>query len=257
MTAILSTRHLTTGYRQGHNETVVTDDINVDMHAGKVTCLLGANGAGKSTLLRTLASQQSPLSGSVIIAGHDLDRMSRTELARLISVVHTSDTNAGALTVEEVTALGRQPYTGFFGRLSAEDRDIVNESIEAVGIAALSSRYMATLSDGERQKVMIARALAQRTPVMMLDEPTSFLDVASRLDVMRLLSRLAKEFSTAILLSTHDVGQALSISDDLWLMRKGAPLASGTKSRIIASGEMDNLFPGRNVRFDPAAMDFR
>ena len=178
-------------------------------------------------------------------------------MARIMSVVYTERTNAGALTAREVVELGRQPYTGFFGRLSAEDHHIVAKSLEDVGMVALSDRFMATLSDGERQKVMIARALAQRTPVMILDEPTSFLDVASRLEIMQLLKMLADDYDTAVLLSTHDVASALAVSSQLWLMPGGGRFESGTPNELIQSGSLQNLFEGRGVEFCAEAMDFR
>lgn len=254
---ILKTYELTTGYRHGRRTTIVGESINLSLNAGTVTCLLGANGCGKSTFLRTLSGTQPPLAGHVEIDGLRVDSLAPQELAKLISVVYTERTNAGALTVEEVVGLGRQPYTGFFGRLSVADRRIVAEAMAAVGIGQLSRRYLATLSDGERQKTMIARALAQRTPVMILDEPTSFLDAASRMEIMKLMQQLAADFGTAVLLSTHDIAAAMSIAGYLWLMRKGMPVISGSVDDVVASGGMDSLFPDRGLVFDLSARDFR
>lgn len=248
---------LTIGYRQGRRTSIVASDIDLTLPAGTVTCLLGPNGAGKSTLLRTLSRQQPALGGRIVVEGHDLSQASIAEVARMMSVVYTERTNAGALTAREVASLGRQPYTGFFGRLSADDSRIVDESLEAVGASALSERYMATLSDGERQKVMIARALAQRTPVMILDEPTSFLDVASRLEIMQLLRMLADRYDTAVLLSTHDVASALTVASRLWLMPGGGRFETGTTEALIASGSLPRLFEGRGVEFSISALDFR
>lgn len=254
---ILSSDNLTIGYRHGRRETVVASGLQLSLMPSTVTCLLGANGAGKSTLLRTLCGQQKPLGGTVTVDGLDIHSVKPSALARTISVVYTGHTNVGALTAAEVVALGRQPYTGFFGRLSDDDRAIVDRSIEAVGIRALASRYMATLSDGERQKVMIARALAQRTPVIMLDEPTSFLDVASRLEVTGMLRALADEYRCAILLSTHDIAPALAIADNLWLMCADRKFAAGPADKLIAEGRLDEVFAGRGIMFDPSARDFR
>ncbi len=255
---LLKARGLAVGYRSaGRRVSAVLENIDVDLRAGEVVCLLGANGAGKSTLLRTLAREQQPLSGHVMVDGRDIYSLPAVESARMVSVVYTERTHAGALTVDEVVGLGRQPYTGFFGRLSADDRRIVHESMAAVGIATLSGRFMATLSDGERQKVMIARAVAQQTPVMMLDEPTSFLDVASRLEVMGLLSALAADRGKAVLLSTHDVADALSVASRLWLLPGDGSLLCGTVDEMIASRAMERLFEGRGVRFDYSARDYR
>ena len=254
----LLAENLTIGYRQGGQEKVVAADVSLSLQRGVVTCLLGPNGAGKSTLLRTLSCRQPALQGVVVTAGgEDLTTLKPIEVARKMSVVYTERTNAGALTAREVVALGRQPYTGFFGRLSSDDRRIVNESIEAVGVASLADRYMATLSDGERQKVMIARALAQRTPIMILDEPTSFLDVASRLEIMQLLKDIAASYGTAILLSTHDVASALTVSSQIWLMPGGGRFEMGSPEELINSGALPNLFAGRGVEFSSSAMDFR
>lgn len=253
----LKATDLTIGYCNGRQQTVVASGLNLELHKSTVTCLLGANGTGKSTLLRTLARQQPALSGHITINGRDLASARLQQVARMMSVVYTERTNAGALTAYETVSLGRQPYTGFFGRLDNADRQIVSDSLAAVGILSLANRYMATLSDGERQKVMIARALAQQSPVMILDEPTTFLDVASRLEVMALLSRLAKEFETAVLLSTHDIADALSIAGQLWLMKPNKTITCGITTELIDAGEMDELFPGRNVCFDSSAGDYR
>ncbi len=252
--AVLVARDLTIGYGASRR---VAGPLDMELRRGEVTCLLGANGAGKSTLLRTLARQQPALSGRIEVEGRDLSSATLREVARMMSVVYTERTNAGALTVREVVGLGRQPFTGFFGRLDDADREIVDCSLEAVGISALADRFVATLSDGERQKTMIARGVAQQAPVMILDEPTSFLDVASRLEVMELLRRLAAEQRTAVLLSTHDVGDALNIANHLWLITPDHQFISGPTDLLIANGSMDRIFPGRNIIFDPSARDFR
>ncbi len=254
---ILQTFGLSAGYRNGGKETAVVTDVSLSLSPGSVACLLGPNGAGKSTLLRTVAGQQKPLEGTVTIGGMDLQHLPADRLSRLISVVYTERSHAGALTVGETVSLGRQPYTGFFGRLDRTDRRIVEDSLEAVGMLHLIHRYLGTLSDGERQKVMIARALAQQTPLMLLDEPTSFLDVASRLEVMALIRRMAVEKEMAIVLSTHDIANALAVATDLWLILPGGEMMSGPVAEVIASGAMDRLFTGRNIVFDTPAGDYR
>lgn len=253
----LQTENLSIGYRNGRHTTVIASGMNLELYSGTITCLLGPNGIGKSTLLRTLARQQPAIDGRITVNGRDIQKASIRDVARMMSVVYTERTNAGALTAREVASLGRQPHTGFFGRLDATDRRIVEESLETVGIAKLASRYMATLSDGERQKVMIARALAQQAPVMILDEPTSFLDVASRLEVMQLLTVLTRDYSTSILLSTHDVGDALNIANQLWLMPPDGEIITGDVDTLTASNKMDALFPGRGITFDHKAKDYR
>lgn len=210
MTAI-TTNRLTVGYR-GHR---VVEDISLSLPCGRLVCLLGPNGAGKSTLLRTLCGFQPPIAGTVTISGSDITTMSAAEVARLVSVVLTDRPLTPSLTAAEMVGMGRAPYTGFWGRLSDEDRRLVSEAMQTVGIAPLATRRMGRLSDGERQKVMIAKALAQHTPVIVLDEPTAFLDYPSKVAVMKTLARLAHDESKTILMSTHDLELAAQLGDEL------------------------------------------
>ena len=254
---MLSTIDLAVGYRNGKRVTEVLTHLDVSLYAGELVCLLGANGIGKSTLLRTISGVQPALKGTIEINGRDLTDYSSKELSKLIGIVYTDRTLAGALTVEELVSLGRQPYTGFFGRLDADDRQVVADAIESVGMSHKTHDYVATLSDGERQKAMIARALAQETPIIILDEPTAFLDVASRIETMQLLRQLAQSQQKAVLLSTHDVGLSLPLTDRLWLVTADSTVVEGTTSQFISDGTLNNLFPGRNVAFDSSVMDFR
>lgn len=210
MTAI-TTNHLTVGYR-GHR---VVEDISLSLPCGRLVCLLGPNGAGKSTLLRTLCGFQPPIEGTVTISGSDITTMSAAEVARLVSVVLTDRPLTPSLTAAEMVGMGRAPYTGFWGRLSDDDRRLISEAMQTVGIAPLATRRMGQLSDGERQKVMIAKALAQHTPVIVLDEPTAFLDYPSKVAVMKTLARLAHDEGKTILMSTHDLELAAQLGDEL------------------------------------------
>ena len=210
MTAI-TTNRLTVGYR-GHR---VVEDISLSLPCGRLVCLLGPNGAGKSTLLRTLCGFQPPIAGTVTISGSDITTMSAAEVARLVSVVLTDRPLTPSLTAAEMVCMGRAPYTGFWGRLSDDDRRLVSEAMQTVGIAPLATRRMGRLSDGERQKVMIAKALAQHTPVIVLDEPTAFLDYPSKVAVMKTLARLAHDEGKTILMSTHDLELAAQLGDEL------------------------------------------
>ena len=209
---------LSIGYRGKHSVKCVADDISQAIHSGELTCLLGENGAGKSTLLRTLSGFLSPLAGEISILGRPLSSYKERELATVIGVVLTEKNNLQNMTVRELVGMGRSPYTGFWGRLSADDRRKVDDALSLVGIAALSNRMVQTLSDGERQKVMIAKALAQETPIIFLDEPTAFLDYPSKVEILHLLHRLSREMHKTIFLSTHDLELALQIADRLWLM---------------------------------------
>ena len=210
MTAI-TTNRLTVGYR-GHR---VVEDISLSLPCGRLVCLLGPNGAGKSTLLRTLCGFQPPIAGTVTISGSDITTMSAAEVARLVSVVLTDRPLTPSLTAAEMVGMGRAPYTGFWGRLSDDDRRLVSEAMQTVGIAPLATRRMGQLSDGELQKVMIAKALAQHTPVIVLDEPTAFLDYPSKVAVMKTLARLAHDEGKTILMSTHDLELAAQQGDEL------------------------------------------
>lgn len=252
-TTILSAQALSIGYKTGHKGVKqIHGDLHFALHRGELTCLLGANGSGKSTLLRTLAAAQPPLSGEIRLEGDDLTGLSERELSRLIGVVLTDKTQTGGLTVYELVALGRQPHTGFFGRLDRHDRQVVEEAIEAVGIAHKAHSYMAQLSDGEKQKAMIAKVLAQECPLVILDEPTAFLDAVSRIETMTLLHRIATSQNKAILLSTHDIEQALVLADRLWLLRKGCGMRCGVTEDLILNGDLDSLFDRRDICFDRA-----
>lgn len=252
--------NITAGYHGRH----LLEDANATLAKGELATLVGANGAGKSTLLRIMSGDLAPLDGEVTVAGRPLGGMSRRELARLVSVVNTDRVEADALTVREVVEMGRYPHTGFFGRFGADDRRIVDEALAVTGTERFSTRNVSTLSDGERQKVMVARALAQDTPVVLLDEPTAFLDVAGRVELLNLLRRLAAECDKAVLLSSHHISSALELSDRLWLMPGDRTLVVDTPANLIAAQKaaepgnpLDRLFAGRNVTFDPLRLDYR
>lgn len=249
---VITASDLSIGYRTGKRTSVVQSRLSFRLYSGELTCLLGANGMGKSTLLRTLAASQPALAGELLLEGRALSSYSEKERSRRIGMVLTDKTQAGGLTVYELVALGRQPHTGFFGRLHAGDRALIAEALEAVGITHKAQCYTAELSDGERQKVMIAKALVQECPLILLDEPTAFLDVVSRIEIMDLLHRLAVEQDKAILLSTHNVEQALVLADKLWLLSKENGLQCGVTEDLILNHRMDGLFCQKEIQFDYA-----
>ena len=251
---VIETSRLGIGYLlKGGKRRVVHEGLDLCLHSGEVTCLLGLNGAGKSTLLRTLCGFQPPLSGEIRLMGKPLRSFSQSDFALTVGVVLTEKTNAGGITAAELVALGRHPYTGFFGGLKEGDREVVRRSLEAVGIAHKAQSYVSELSDGERQKAMIAKALAQECPIILLDEPTAFLDVTSRIETMVLLHRLAVEQQKAILLSTHDLDLAIQMGDCLWLQEKGRPMACGTPEDLILSGAFASFFGKDGITFDAAS----
>lgn len=241
---VLETKEL----RAGYGGRTVIEDATLTARAGTLTALIGANGSGKSTLLRTLAGVQPALGGRISVGGHSLGSLSRRELARNMAMVFTDRSGGGGLTVQETVEIGRHPHTGLFGHLSATDRDIVRESIDAVGIGGMAARMLGTLSDGERQKVMIARALAQDTPLIILDEPTAFLDVAGRIEITALLRRLA-DSGKAIILSTHDISSAIAAADMVWVVGKDTGrVGESSREAAIAEGLLDSAFP--SLHFD-------
>lgn len=226
-------RNITIGY----GDKVIAKNINAELHTGELVCLIGRNGTGKSTLLRTLAGFLSPLAGSAMLEGIATHTMTPQQRSRLISVVLTDRIDAQGMTVHDLVATGRSPYTGFFGRLSSEDEAVIMDSLNSVGMSDYIQRMVNTLSDGERQKVMIAKALAQQTPVILLDEPTAFLDYPSKVETLRLLRSLCEEQGKAILVSTHDLDVAMRITSQVWMMQRmdgNTNLQIGTPEELYA-----------------------
>lgn len=240
---------LSIGYDTKRNTRIVQRNLSACIMQGELTCLLGSNGIGKSTLLRTLSAFQPRIEGRIDILGKPIDSYNDKQLSQTIGVVLTEKPDVRNMTVRELVGLGRSPYTGFWGTLSAEDYVIVDDSIEKVGIRELSSRYIDTLSDGERQKVMIAKALAQQTPIIFLDEPTAFLDFPSKVEVMQLLRRLAREMEKTIFMSTHDLELALQVADTIWLMHKDG-LNVGTAKELAAEGVLSQFVERSGIEFD-------
>ena len=254
----IDARGLMAGYGKGSRRHVVVSNADIQLRAGDFAVMVGANGAGKSTLLRTLAGIQPRLGGTLLLGGEDPAAMSRVRLARTVAMVFTERGGAGGLSVREFVSLGRQPHTGFFGRLSASDREAVERAMEQCSVASLADKFMARVSDGERQKAMIARALAQDTPVIMLDEPTSFLDVASRIEALEALSSMARETGRTILLSTHDIAAALRAASHVVVVSpesgRADTFAGGSPGLNKA---LDDIFASRGITFDAATADFR
>lgn len=258
---MITLHQLTTGYAGK----VIGRQLSATAPPGSLTALLGSNGAGKSTLLRTLAALQPPLScqpDSLMLAGRPLQHYTRHELARTLSVVLTHRPESDALTVAEVVEMGRIPYLSTlsaYNRLwqksDGTDASAVQQAMEQTGIRAFSHRPLSTLSDGERQRVFIAKALAQGTPVILLDEPTAFLDFPSKVALMQLLVRLARHEQKTIILSTHDVELALQFADRLWLLGNEG-IEQGTPATLAADGSIARFFQTDGLQFDAATLRF-
>lgn len=254
----LSARGLAIGYRRRRGDAVVVaEGLDIDLNAGELVCLLGPNGAGKSTLIRTLVGMQPPLAASVRTMGRDIHGMTARELSQCMSVVLTDRVVVGSMTAYALVALGRYPYTNWLGRLTAEDEEVVCSALVATGAEQLASRHVGELSDGERQKVLIARALAQEAAVLVLDEPTAFLDLPRRVELMRLLRRLAHATGKAVLCSTHDLDLALRSADRLWLMARHGPMHTGAPEDMVLNGAFEQTFHADGVDFDRQLGSFR
>ena len=247
---ILQLENLSIGYVNQRPRKVVHSGINLSLKKGELTCLLGTNGAGKSTLLKTLSGFQIGIEGKVFLEGEEIHYISKKKLARKLSVVLTDSIAAGNLTVYEVVSFGRYVYSDFFGRLTSKDDEMIRYALECVGISHFAQRNIVELSDGERQKVMIAKAIAQETPLILLDEPTAFLDLPSRVEIMLLLRKLSAETGKTILLSTHDLDLALQLADKIWLMAKSREIVSGTPEDLALSGMFNSFFDKESLSFD-------
>lgn len=248
----IETIGLTTGYHAHGKTKVITNSLDASLAAGVMTCLLGPNGAGKSTLLRTLAGFQKPLSGEIRIMGKRIETYKARELARCMSVVLTERPLLENMDVKTLVSLGRTPYTDYWGRLTAKDHEAVDKAISLVGIDHLRNHLVQDISDGERQKVMIAKAFAQETPVIFLDEPTAFLDYPSKVDIMLLLYSLAHRLDKTVFMSTHDLDIALQLSDMIWLIDRNKGVTTGTHDELSESGELENYFIRPGITFDSA-----
>lgn len=253
----MTTRELAVGYRSRRQRRAVLERVNLTADSGELVCLLGPNGIGKSTLIRTLARMQPALWGSVELGGASLESLSASDLARRLAVVLTERVGVESLRARQVVELGRYPHSGWLGSLSARDRDVVSWAIEAAGASHLSDRDFARISDGERQRVMVARALAQEPMLLVLDEPTAFLDVPSRVDLMGLLRRLTRTEALAVVVSTHDLELALRTADVVWLLMPGGEVITGAPEDVMLSGAIATAFEGRQIRFHPEERTFR
>ena len=235
--SILHSKGLSVGYRAP-----VLREVNLDFGSGQFIALLGPNGAGKTTLLRTLSRHLKPLSGRIEVLGRDLDTLSALELARLVAVCLTDNAKPPLLSVDEFVALGRYPHTGMMGRLSVHDAEIVERSLAAVTASGLSGRLVEQLSDGERQKVVLARALAQEPKLMLLDEPTAHLDLKHRIEVMGILRSLCRSHGLTVLASLHDIDVAAKVSDRVLLVQNGGIRDYGLPETVLTSETVAELY---------------
>jgi len=252
---VLSTKNLSVGYASKKEYHEVFSNINVELKKGQLVCLVGRNGIGKSTLLRTLSKMQARLQGDIFLENKNIDSYSRNDLAKIISLVLTEKIPASNLSVYELIALGRQPYTNWIGKLLKEDIDHINEALEQSHLSELAHQRCDKLSDGQLQRAMICRALAQNTDLIILDEPTAHLDVQHKIETFRLLKKIAHSLNKVILISTHEIQLATQMSDELWLMTD-QEIISGKPSELIASDQINLIFDSNSILFDKESKQF-
>lgn len=245
----LRTRQLAIGHNR---KSPLMQGIGIDLFAGELTALVGVNGVGKSTLLRTMAGLQNALAGEVLLNGQPLQGMRAAERARNLAMVLTGRPRTGNLNVESLVALGRHPWTDRWGNATQQDREVVDQALWRTGILHMRKKKVDTCSDGEYQKVLIARALAQDTPVILLDEPTAFLDLPNRAEVVRTLHKIAHDQETAILFSSHDLQLVLDLCDRVILLRPAHEPWTGTPRQALQTGILAEAFSGSGVVFDQA-----
>lgn len=253
---IIRTKNLSIGYFRKKERIPIQTGLDLDVYRGELVCLIGPNGCGKSTLLRSLAGLQPLLAGEVLIENCPLPRQTLKDKAKLLALVLTDKVEVSNLTVFELVALGRNPYTDWLGNLNDEDNLMIKKAIGQVHLNGYDGRFLKELSDGERQRAMIAKALVQNTPVIFLDEPTAHLDLPNRVEVMILLRTLAKETDKAVILSTHELDLALQASDKLWLMAPERGISIGTPEDLILNNSIQTVFANNSFRFDGSNGNF-
>lgn len=252
---ILELLDLSIGYKTKKKETLVFKNINISVKQGTLVCILGKNGIGKSTLQRTIAGVQSKISGRIVLSDNPLGSYTSIELAKKIALVLTEKIPTGNLTAYELISLGRQPYTNWLGTLTEEDREQIRIAIEKTNLEEIKNSRCDELSDGQLQRVMICRALAQNTPIIILDEPTAHLDIQNKMVTFKLLQKLAHELNKTIIISTHEAQLALQLADQLWLMTDGG-LIDGDSETLIKNNNINDLFDSSVVHFDSKTNQF-
>ncbi len=248
---LLSAHGLSIGYEsKGKRRAIIAKDLNIDLSTGRFICLLGPNGVGKSTLIRTLAGMQKPLDGRILLSNKDLATITPREKARQIGIVLTENITAGMMDAYSLVALGRHPYSGWFGALGPSDKERIKWALKTVDATDLEHRQVAELSDGERQKILIARALAQEAKVLILDEPTAYLDITRRVELMESLRNLTRAENIGALLSTHDLDLALRFADELWILTSDGKIITGPPEVLALDGELEKVFTNENLKWD-------
>lgn len=251
----IAIRNLSVGYKKGKNFVVIKEGINLNAHSGELIALIGSNGIGKSTLLRTLTAFQKAVSGEIQLNDRKLSSYTIKELARVLSYVSTEAIRVQNLRVWELLAMGRFPYTNLIGTLTDIDNHIIQRAILQVGLMGYEDRMIDQISDGERQRAMIARTLVQDTPVIILDEPTAFLDIRNKYEIIHLLHDFVKNENKTVIFSTHDLNISTSEVDKVWLMLDDK-VVEGAPEDLILAGNFDQMFHSEKVYFNSESGDF-
>ncbi|TDQ16390.1 iron complex transport system ATP-binding protein [Algoriphagus boseongensis] len=246
----LEGKGLSLGYVHQKQRKEILSDLNFQLISGELTCLLGPNGVGKSTLIKAILGQITPWKGTLSLENQPISSFDLKTLAKKIAVVLTDPVFPGNMTVGQLVALGRTPYTGWSGKLSLEDHEIVEKALSDTKITYLKEERLSEISDGQRQKAMIARALAQDGDILILDEPTAHLDLVNRFEIMTLLREIAKNQDHAVLVVTHDLDIALETADRFWLLNCGTPLIADRPESLILNGSINQLLPGEKYAFN-------
>ncbi len=246
----LQLSNVSIGYHSKNRLSLVQSELSLSANKGELIALIGENGCGKSTLIRSIACLQPIFKGEINLNGKNLEKLTPAKRAKLLSVVLTEQKSVASFNVRELISIGRDPYTGWLGSLSETDNDIITRAIEQTYLQGFENRNIHELSDGERQRAFIARALAQDTPLIILDEPTSHLDLANRINILLLLQKLARNTGKTILISTHELETAMQVADKLWMMEKGGGVIVGVPEDMVLNGKFDSVFNHQNYDFD-------
>jgi iron complex transport system ATP-binding protein len=255
--SLLSVKDLTVGYNLSRKESKpLLQGVNLELREGELACLIGPNGCGKSTLIRTLCGLQKPIAGEIHINGKNINQLEEDSISEFISVVLTDKGTVENITVDEIVSLGRYRCSDWLGRLSSSEYTYVEHAIGLVGLKGFEDRIYGSLSDGEKQRAFIAKAIASDASVMLLDEPTAHLDIPNRVQIMSILRELSRTQGHTILVSTHDLDLAMQLADEIWLIDHECSLFKGTPEELIYSANLDRVFGSELLHFNPQSGSF-